>query len=70
MQKHGQPTRSTSCPLNFRIIAFLAGTTRGSSRAMRFAPLSGGPTALLSQYRATHSFATPEMEEFEVEIVR
>ncbi|CEI62778.1 hypothetical protein FVEN_g12640 [Fusarium venenatum] len=59
-----------SFPLNSRITAFLAGITRGSSRAMKFAPLNGGPTALLSLYRDIHSFAIPKMEEFEVEIVQ
>jgi len=60
-----------SCPLMFRIIAFLDGTTRGLSRAMEFAPLNGGPTVLLSQYLATHSFASPRREEVELDdIVR
>ncbi|CAF3511966.1 unnamed protein product [Fusarium graminearum] len=70
MQKHGQQTPSTSYPSKSRITAFLVGTTRGSSQAMRFAPLNGGPTALLSQYQAIHNFATRVMGESKVEIVR
>ena len=55
----------------FRIVAFLDGTTRGLFRAMEFAALNGGPTVLLSQYLATHSFATPRREEVELDdIVR